>query len=66
MAFALTPAQNIDDVLDFTEKSHRAIYDKSVAPLPIDKFDCVHTQIVDFMSALTKKAHDFGWTKRVI
>ena len=66
MAFSLTPAQNIDAVLDFTEKSHRALYDKAVAPLSIDPFDCVNTQLVDFMSALSKKAHDFGWADRIL
>ena len=66
MAFALTPGQNVDAVLDFGDKSHRAIYEKSIAPLPIDSFDCVNTQLVDFMSALSKKAHDFGWTDRIL
>ena len=66
MAFALTPGQNVDVVLDFGDKSHRAIYEKSVAPLPIDAFDCVNTQLVDFMTALSKKAHDFGWTDRIL
>ena len=66
MAFSLTPAQNIDAVLDFKEKSHRALYDKAVAPLSRDPFDCVNTQLVDFMSALSKKAHDFGWADRIL
>ena len=66
MAFSLTPAQTIDVVLDFTEKSHRSIYDKAIAPLSIDPFDCVHTQLVDFMTALSKKSDDFGWTDRIL
>ena len=66
MAFCLTPAQNVADVLDFDEKSHRAIYERAVAPLQIDPFDCVHTQLMDFMTALSKKAHDFGWTDRIL
>ena len=66
MAFSLTSAQNINAVLDFTEKSHRAIYDKATAPLPINAFDCTHSQLVDFMSALSKKADDFGWTDRIL
>ena len=66
MAFALTPAQNFDAVLDFTEKSHRAIYDKATAPLPINVFDCNHTQLFDFMSGLSKKADNFGWTDRIL
>ena len=59
MAFSLTPAQNIDVVLDFTEKTHRLIYEKATAKLPIDPFACDHLQLVDFMTALSKKAHDF-------
>ena len=66
MAFSLTPAQTIDAVLDFTEKSHRSIYDKAIAPLSIDAFDCDHTQLVDFMTALSKKSDDFGWTDRIL
>ena len=66
MSFALTPAQNIDEVLDFSDKAHRSIYDKSIAPLSINSFDCVSTQLVDFMSALSKKAHDFGWYDRIL
>ena len=66
MAFSFTPAQNIDAVLEFTEKSHRSLYDKAVAPLSIDPFDCVNTQLVDFMSAQSKKAHDFGWAERIL
>ena len=60
MSFALTPAQEFDGVLDFSDKAHRTIYDKSVAKLPITPFDCVHTQVVDFMSSLEYKAHEFG------
>ena len=66
MAFSLTPGQAIDDVLDFTQKSHRAIYNSAIAPLPIDKFDCVQNQLVDFMSALSKRAHDIGWVERIM
>ena len=64
--FALTPAQNFDEVLDFDDKAHRAIYEKSIEKLHVDKFDCEQTQLVDFMSALSKKAHDFGWVNRVM
>ena len=66
MVFSLTPAQNVDGVLDFDDKAHRAIYDKSITALPINPFDCDNTQLVDFMSSLSKKAHDFGWTDRIL
>jgi hypothetical protein len=64
--FALTPAQNVNEVLDFDDKAHRAIYEKAVEKLKVDPFDCEQTQLVDFMSALAKKAHDFGWVDRVM
>ena len=66
MAFALTPAQNVDNLLDFDQKAHRAIFNGATAPLPIDPFDCVQTQLVDFMAALTKKARDYGWNDRIM
>ena len=66
MAFSLTPGQNIDQVLNFDEKSHRAIYNNASAKLPIDAFDCVDTQLLDFMSALTKRAYDYGWVERIL
>ena len=66
MVFSLTPAQNIDAVLDFTEKSHRSLYEKATAKLPVDPFNCNHLQLVDFMTTLSKKADDFGWTDRIM
>ena len=66
MAFALTPAQNFDQLLDFDDKAHVKVYEKAVAKLPIDPFDCVHTQLIDFMSALEKKASDYGWNERIM
>ena len=64
--FALTPAQNVSEVLDFDDKAHRAIYEKAIEKLKVDPFDCEQTQLVDFMSALAKKAHDFGWVDRMM
>ena len=62
----LTPAQNQEGLLDYDDKGHRSIYDKGVAPLPIDKFDCEQSQLVEFMDALAKRAHDMGWTNRIL
>ena len=53
-------------MLNFDEKSHRAIYNNASAKLPIDAFDCVDTQLMDFMSALTKRAYDYGWVERIL
>ena len=64
--FALTPAQNVSEVLDFDDKAHRGIYEKAIEKLKVDPFDCEQTQLVDFMSSLAKKAHDFGWVDRVM
>ena len=64
--FSLTPANNVKGVLDFSTKVLQVIYDKATCPLPIDPFDCVHTQLNDFMAALSKRAHDFGWVKRIM
>ena len=66
MVFALTPAQHFDGLLDFDEKSHRSVYAAATNKLHIDPFDCEQSQLVDFMSALSKKAHDFGWLERVM
>ena len=64
--FSLTPAQNVATALDFSLKAHRSIYEQATKPLPIDPFDCVHTQLPDFLAALTKRAHDFGWVDRIL
>ena len=65
-AFALTPAQHVDVVLNFNNKVHRTIYNGAIAPLPIDPFDCVQSQLMDFMAAITKKARDYGWSERIM
>ena len=64
--FSLTPAQSVGTVLNFSNKAHRAIFEQATKPLPIDPFDCVHTQLPDFLAALTKRAHDFGWIDRIL
>ena len=66
MAFALIPAQNFDQLLDFDDKAHVKVYEKAVPKLPINPFDCVHTQLIDFMSALEKKASNYGWKERIM
>ena len=64
--FAITPAQLKSNFLNFKKKDDRNIYQEGKKPLSIDKFDCDKLQLADFISALERRAMEYGWDKRIM
>ena len=64
--FVITPAQLKTDFLNFKKKADRTIYQDAKKPLSIDPFDCDKLQLTDFISALERRAMEFGWDKRIM
>ena len=66
--FCRTPADLLDDEqpLDFTSKLDMKIYKDAKAPLMAEKFDCCEEDLHDFMQALQKRAHEYGWDERIM
>jgi hypothetical protein len=63
--FALTPAEAISDVLNYSKRKHMRLYESAVAPLEGDKFDGTAENLANFLTRLREKAEIYTWYESV-
>ena len=62
VAFALSPAEEIQGVSDYLTREGRKIHGSATHKLSEDQFDCVPEDLTQFLYDLEDRMSRFGWS----
>ena len=66
MPFALSPAQAVAGLLDFTTSEHHKIYKAGVRSVTEDPFTCEADRLFQFLSEVQDRAIEMGWMDGIL
>ena len=61
MAFALSPAEAINGVIDYTTNEGRKIYASAIRKVDEELYDCKQENLFGFLRSVSDRAIEYGW-----
>jgi hypothetical protein len=66
VAFAFSPAQAVQGLLDFSKSEHSKIYKSAIREVSKDPFDCEAEGLYQFLKDVQDRADEMGWSDNIL
>jgi hypothetical protein len=66
VAFAFSPAQAVQGLLDFLKSEHSKIYKSAIREVSKDPFDCEAEGLYQFLKDVQDRADKMGWSDNIL
>ena len=66
VAFAFSPAQAVQGLLDFSKSEHSKIYKSAIREVSKDPFDCEAEGLYHFLKDVQDRADEMGWSDNIL
>jgi hypothetical protein len=66
VAFAFSPAQAVQGLLDFSKSEHSKIYKSAIREVCKDPFDCEAEGLYQFLKDVQDRADEMGWSDNIL